>query len=52
MRSVADNVPVDVVQKVLGHESLQTTSVYVQAEKKRMLEEVAGYFARQTSGVS
>jgi hypothetical protein len=37
---VADEVPVDVVQKVLGHASLQTTSIYVQAEKKRVLEEV------------
>jgi integrase len=46
-QSVADEVPVDVVQKVLGHASLQTTSIYVQAEKKRMLEEVAGYFARR-----
>jgi len=45
--SVADNVPVDVVQKVLGHASLQTTTVYVQAEKKRVLEEVASYYARR-----
>ena len=27
-QSVADEVPVDVVQKVLGHASLQTTSIY------------------------
>jgi len=46
-QSVADEVPVDVVQKVLGHASLQTTSIYVQAEKKRVLEEVAGYYARR-----
>jgi integrase len=46
-QSVADDVPVDVVQKVLGHASLQTTSIYVQAEKKRVLEEVAGYYARR-----
>jgi integrase len=31
-QSVADEVPVDVVQKVLGHASLQTTTIYVQAE--------------------
>jgi integrase len=48
-QSVADDVPVDVVQKVLGHASLQTTSIYVQAEKKRVLEEVAGYYARRGS---
>jgi len=46
-QSVADEVPVDVEQKVLGHASLQTTSIYVQAEKKRVLEEVAGYYARR-----
>ncbi len=45
-QSVADEVPVDVVQKVLGHASLQTTTIYVQAERKRVLEEVAGYYAR------
>ncbi|WP_213233656.1 phage integrase family protein [Caballeronia sp. NK8] len=47
--SVADEVPVDVVQKVLGHASLQTTSIYVQAEKQRVLEEVADYYARLSS---
>ncbi|BBU33372.1 hypothetical protein BTHE68_71060 (plasmid) [Burkholderia sp. THE68] len=45
-QSVADEVPVDVVQKVLGHASLQTTTIYVQAEKQRVLEELAGYYAR------
>ncbi|MDR5753023.1 MULTISPECIES: site-specific integrase [unclassified Caballeronia] len=45
-QSVAEEVPVDVVQKVLGHASLQTTTIYVQAEKQRVLEEVAGYYAR------
>ncbi|MDR5736279.1 site-specific integrase [Caballeronia sp. LZ025] len=44
-QSVADEVPVDVVQKVLGHASLQTTSIYVQAEKQRVVEEVARYYA-------
>ncbi|WP_309789560.1 tyrosine-type recombinase/integrase [Caballeronia sp. LZ019] len=43
--SVADDVPVDVVQKVLGHASLQTTTIYVQAEKQRVVEEVARYYA-------
>jgi integrase len=47
-QSVADEVPVDVVQKVLGHASLATTTIYVQAEKKRVLEEIAGYYARRT----
>jgi integrase len=44
-QSVADDVPVDVVQKVLGHASLQTTTIYVQAEKQRVVEEVARYYA-------
>jgi integrase len=47
-QSVADEVPVDVVQKVLGHASLQTTTIYVQAGKQRMLEEVANYYDRLT----
>lgn len=47
-QSVADDVPVDVAQKILGHASLQTTSIYVQAEKKRVLEEVAAYYSRIT----
>jgi integrase len=44
-QSVADEVPVDEVQKVLGHASLQTTTIYVQAEKQRVVEEVARYYA-------
>jgi integrase len=44
-QSVADEVPIDVVQKVLGHASLQTTTLYVQAEKQRVVEEVARYYA-------
>jgi integrase len=47
-QSVAEEVPVDVVQKVLGHASLATTTIYVQAEKQRVLEEIAGYYARLT----
>ncbi|WP_309243996.1 tyrosine-type recombinase/integrase [Caballeronia sp. EK] len=44
-QSVANEVPVDVVQKVLGHASLQMTTIYVQAEKQRVVEEVARYYA-------
>jgi integrase len=51
IQSLADAVPVDAVQKVLGHASLQTTSIYVQAKKKRVLEEVAGYYARRAESV-
>lgn len=44
-QSVADDVPVDVVQKVLGHASLPTTTIYAPAEKQRVVEEVTRYYA-------
>lgn len=43
-QAVAKEVPIDVVQKVLGHASVATTSLYVKAEKQRMMEEVGKYF--------
>lgn len=33
------SMPLDVVQRRLGHESLQTTTIYVQAEEQRVLDE-------------
>lgn len=45
-QAVAKDVPIDVVQKVLGHASVATTSLYVKAEKQRMMEEVGKYFQR------
>lgn len=39
--AVARGVPLDVVQKTLGHASLQTTTIYVQAEKQRSIEELS-----------
>ncbi|WP_309966098.1 tyrosine-type recombinase/integrase [Caballeronia sp. LZ001] len=44
-RAVARDMPTDVVQSILGHASLQTTSIYVKAEKRRMLEAAAKYYA-------
>ncbi|GAB5101189.1 phage integrase family protein [Caballeronia sp. HLA56] len=44
-RAVARDMPTDVVQSILGHASLQTTSIYVKAEKRRMLEAAARYYA-------
>jgi integrase len=44
--AAAEEVPLDVVQKILGHASLQTTSIYVQAEKQRMLREAAQFYRR------
>lgn len=45
-RAVAGEVPLDVVQRVLGHASLQTTTLYVQAEKLRSIEELGKFFRR------
>lgn len=47
-QAVAKEVPIDVVQKVLGHASVATTSLYVKAEKQRMMEEVGKYFKQMT----
>jgi hypothetical protein len=38
------------VQKVLGHALHSTATIYVEAEKQRVLEEVAGYYARGAHG--
>lgn len=43
-QAVAGEVPLDVLQLLLGHTSLQTTTIYVQAEKKRMIAEMGNYF--------
>lgn len=45
-QAVAKGVPVDVAQKVLGHASVSTTSIYVQAEKERTMNEARKYFEK------
>lgn len=45
-QAAAGDVPLDVLQKVLGHASLQTTTIYVQAEKKRSIEELGKFFRK------
>lgn len=45
--AAANEVPIDVVQRVLGHQSIQTTSIYLQAEKRRMMNEIGTMFARR-----
>jgi integrase len=45
--SVAQGLPLDVLQRVLGHASLQTTSIYVQAERQRSIEEIGLLFDRR-----
>jgi integrase len=44
-QTVARGMPIDVAQRILGHASLQTTSIYVRAERQRMLEEAAKYYS-------
>ncbi|WP_175983254.1 site-specific integrase [Caballeronia zhejiangensis] len=44
-RAVAREMPADVVQAILGHASLQTTSIYVRAERRRILEAAARYYS-------
>ncbi len=50
-QSVADDFPMELVQQVLGHVSLQTT-IYPQAAKRQMLEDLAGYYAGLASGMA
>lgn len=45
-QAAANDVPLDVVQRILGHASLQTTTIYVPAEELRMLREAAAHFAK------
>ncbi|MBB3261282.1 site-specific integrase [Paraburkholderia sp. WP4_3_2] len=47
--AAANDVPIDVVQRVLGHRSIQTTSIYLQAEKRRMMNEVSAMFGRRNA---
>ena len=44
-RAIARGMPTDVVQAILGHASLQTTSIYVRAERRRMLDAAERYHA-------
>jgi len=48
-RAVAREMPTDVVQAILGHASLQATSIYVRAERRRMLDPAARYYADDES---
>jgi integrase len=46
-QAIAREMPADVVQAILGHASLQTTSLYVRAERQRMLEAAARYYTEE-----
>jgi site-specific recombinase XerD len=43
-QAAAKLMPLDVLQRLLGHAYLQTTSIYVQAERARSIEETTKYF--------
>jgi len=49
-QAVAGEVPLDVLQRVMGHESLTTTTIYVQAEKQRSIKEMGTFFANNSDG--
>ncbi len=44
--SVTAGVAIEVLQQVLGHRSLQTTTIYIDAEQRRTHQESAKYHAR------
>lgn len=46
-QSVATGMPLDVLQRLMGHVSLSTTSIYVQAERDRSIEAVKKSLAVQ-----
>ena len=46
--AVANGMPLDVAQIILGHTSGATTAIYVQAKKKRMMEEAMNYFEKKS----
>ena len=43
--AVAKRMPLDVLQRLLGHSNPQTTAIYVQAERTRSIEEVHKLYA-------
>lgn len=45
--ATARGVPIDVVQQILGHASLATTSIYVKAQQQRVLEAALDYYQQQ-----
>ncbi|WGS55121.1 site-specific integrase (plasmid) [Paraburkholderia sp. D15] len=49
-QAAAEDVPIDVLQKILGHRSLQTTTIYVQAEKQRVMRETSRLYAKNRTG--
>jgi site-specific recombinase XerD len=40
------NMPLDVIQSILGHASIDTTSIYIRAQEKRVANEAQKYHAK------
>ena len=38
-------MPLDVIQSILGHASIDTTSIYIRAQEKRVAKEAEKYYA-------
>lgn len=51
-QSAAAGTALEVLQQVLGHASLATTTIYVNAEQQRMRQEAAKYHARLAAGAA
>ena len=45
--AAAGEVPIDVLQKAFGHASIQTTTIYIQAEKQRSVDELGKFFRQE-----
>ena len=43
-QAAAAQIPLDVLQRIMGHASLQTTTIYIQTEKRRSIEEMGKFF--------
>ena len=43
-RAASKDMPLDVLQGLMGHASLQTTTIYTQSEKKRAIKETKRFF--------
>ncbi|RZS84268.1 phage integrase family protein [Pigmentiphaga kullae] len=48
-QATANDVPLDVVQSVMGHVSQRTTAIYVRAERTRRVAELGKYFKTRVS---
>jgi integrase/recombinase XerD len=47
----AAGVPIDVVQDILGHRSIESTRVYVHSSQRRLRDAVEGQEARSASRI-